>query len=282
MKIKEINALISLLEDPDHEIYAQVKGKLIEFGLKSIPYLEKAWELNFDSLVQVRSEQIIQEILFKKSKKDLSDWLESNKKDLFDGWLIITKYRYPDLDVEQIKKDLDDIQKKVSSELDQPLKSIQVVMKFNKVLFKYEKFRGNFKNYHSPKNSFINDVLNLKKGNPLSLSLIYIIIAQRLGIPIKGVNLPKHFILAFTSEDLTNIDPVEFYINPFSLGAIIDRKDVEHFLKKENIPLNSEYFDVCSHKMILKRLINNLLNSYTRKGNKNEVDKMLELLDLFN
>ena len=114
------------------------------------------------------------------------------------------------------------------------------------------------------------------------MSLIYIIIAQRLGIPIKGVNLPKHFILAFTSEDLTNIDPVEFYINPFSLGAIIDRKDVEHFLKKENIPLNSEYFDVCSHKMILKRLINNLLNSYTRKGNKNEVDKMLELLDLFN
>ena len=282
MKIKEINALISLLEDPDHEIYAHVKGKLIEFGLKSIPYLEKAWELNFDSLVQVRSEQIIQEIFFNKSKKDLSDWLESNKKDLFDGWLIITKYRYPDLDVQQIKKDLDDIQKKVSAELDQPLKSIQVVMKFNKVLFKYEKFRGNFKNYHSPKNSFINDVLNLKKGNPLSLSLVYLIIAQRLGIPIKGVNLPKHFILAFTSEDLTNIDPVEFYINPFSLGAIIDRRDVEHFLNKENIPLNSEYFDICSHKMIIKRLINNLLNSYTREGNKEEVDKMYELLNLFN
>lgn len=281
MNKKELFALISLLEDPDNNIYSHVKNRLIEFGVDSIPFLEQAWEVNFDSLIQKRSENIIQIILFNQTNLLLSNWLKTNEKDLLDAWLIISKHQYPDLNEKLIKNKISELVSKINMEIKDCTKSIEKVMKINKVLFKYEKFRGNFKNYHSPENSFINNVLNSKKGNPLSLSLLYIIIAQNLNLPIKGVNLPKHFIIAYTSEDLIDIDPIEFYINPFSLGAIINRKDVESFLKKENIEAKSIFFDVCGNKEILRRIIINLLYSFTKQGKKEKADEMIQFLQLF-
>ena len=82
-----------------------------------------------------------------------------------------------------------------------------------------------------------NTILINKKGNPLSLSLIFLIIAQKCELPIQGVNLPKHFLIAYTHEELEIFlgDPVKFYINPFSQGTILSRHDIEQFLEKEKI-----------------------------------------------
>ena len=281
MNKSQIEALISLLEDPDKEIFRHVKEKLIELGPLSLPMLELAWESNFDSLIQERAENIIGEIQFKDSKNKIKDWIKSDKKDLLDAWLIISKYQYPDLDISIINKQVDVLVNQVSSEFKEGDKAIEKVMKMNKVLFKFEKFKGNFSNYHSPENSFINDVLKVKKGNPLSLSLLYLILSEKLKLPIMGVNLPKHFIVAYISDDITDIDPVQFYINPFSLGAIITRKDVESFLTKENIKHHSYYFTACGNKEIIKRIVNNLLFSFSRQGKKEKTEEMLEFLRLF-
>ena len=101
MNKNEIKALISLLEDPDHNIYFQVKNKLIELGIEVIPDLEDAWEMNFDSLMQRRTEQIIHEIQLNFNLNELNDWIESPEKDLLKAWLIISRYQYPDLDHQQ-------------------------------------------------------------------------------------------------------------------------------------------------------------------------------------
>ena len=90
------------------------------------------------------------------------------------------------------------------------------------------------RNFHAPQNSFISDVLNDKKGNPLSLSLLYLIIAQKCKLPIKGVNLPKHFVIAYTHEELYE-EILQFYINPFSQGTILSRQDLERFCEKKKI-----------------------------------------------
>ena len=68
------------------------------------------------------------------------------------------------------------------------------------------------RNFHAPQNSFISDVLNDKKGNPLSLSLLYLIIAQKCELPIKGVNLPKHFVIAYTHEELYEETQLNFIL----------------------------------------------------------------------
>jgi regulator of sirC expression with transglutaminase-like and TPR domain len=281
MNKSQIEALISLLEDPDNEVFKHVKEKLIELGSISLPMLELAWESNFDSLIQERAEVIIGEIQFNDSKNKLQDWINSDKKDLLDAWIILSKYQYPDLDILIINQKINELANLINDEFKEEDKAIERVMKMNKVLFKFEKFKGNFRNYHSPENSFINDVLKIKKGNPLSLSMLYLILSKKLKLPIMGVNLPKHFIVAYISEDMTDIDPVQFYINPFSLGAIINRKDVELFLTKEKIKHHSYYFTTCGNKEIIKRIVNNLLYSFSRQGKKEKTQEMLEFLRLF-
>ena len=80
MNKNEINALISLLEDPDHDIYFQVRNKLVQLGVEIIPDLENAWEMNFDSLVQSRAERIIHEIQFNFTQVELKTGFTVQKR----------------------------------------------------------------------------------------------------------------------------------------------------------------------------------------------------------
>ena len=93
--------------------------------------------------------------------------------------------------------------------------------------------------------------------------------------------MPKHFILGFEDESELNGDTVKFYINPFSKGAILNRQDLELFLKREKLKEESKYFTPCGNIAIIKRLINNLLHSYTYQGKKEKAQEMLTLLRLF-
>jgi regulator of sirC expression with transglutaminase-like and TPR domain len=82
------------------------------------------------------------------------------------------------------------------------------VLVMNKVLFDIHGFAGNTTNFHAPQNSFINTVLESKKGNPLLISIIYILMARQLDIPIYGVNLPEHFILAY--QDIRGNSSIDY------------------------------------------------------------------------
>jgi regulator of sirC expression with transglutaminase-like and TPR domain len=149
-------------------------------------------------------------------------------------------------------------------------------------------FQGNAKTFHSPLNSYINTVLETKKGNPLSLSLIYSIIAQNLNIPIYGVNLPNHFILAYMDEYAVNQFLPEnndygvlFYINPFSKGSIFGTDEIKEFLDGINQPHSRDYFEPCSNTSIIKRMLTNLIASFQEVGNSEKVNELIELRELF-
>ena len=281
MDKNEIHALISLLEDPDYDIYFQVKNKLVELGIEVIPDLENAWEMNFDSLIQSRAEQIIHEIQFNFTQAELKNWITSPEKNLLKAWLLLSRYQYPDLDLESIALQIEQIVKEIWMDLNENLTPLEKTSLINHILFEVHGYKGNVRNFHSPQNSFINDVLNNKKGSPISISLLYLIIAQKCELPIKGVNLPKHFVIAYTNEELYGGDPVKFYINPFSQGSILSRQDLERFLKKEKIELKTKFFSPCGNRAIIRRLLTNLLHSYSIQGNKEKAEEIQKFLQLF-
>jgi len=281
MDKNEIHALISLLEDPDYDIYFQVKNKLVELGIEVIPDLENAWEMNFDSLIQSRAEQIIHEIQFNFTQAELKNWITSPEKNLLKAWLLLSRYQYPDLDLESIALQIEQIVKEIWMELNENLTPLEKTSLINHILFEVHGYKGNVRNFHSPQNSFINDVLNNKKGSPISISLLYLIIAQKCELPIKGVNLPKHFVIAYTNQELYGGDPVKFYINPFSQGSILSRQDLERFLKKEKIELKTKFFSPCGNRAIIRRLLTNLLHSYSIQGNKEKAEEIQKFLQLF-
>jgi regulator of sirC expression with transglutaminase-like and TPR domain len=143
-------------------------------------------------------------------------------------------------------------------------------------------FSGNSDNYYSPLNYYINQVMETKKGNPVSLAIIYSILALKLDIPIYGVNLPKNFILAYKDKYATRReDEILFYINPYNRGAVLGKREIDYFLKQQNLTPIDGYYYPCSNISIIQRLLVNLVNSYESLGQHDKMERLKQLLKLF-
>jgi regulator of sirC expression with transglutaminase-like and TPR domain len=276
---KALRAMIGLLEDPDEAVFGEVKQRLLNIGYPAIDTLEDVWESTFNNLLQTRIEDIIHEIQFNQVLLDLDTWTKEGGIDLLEGAMLIARYQYPDIDEDYVRRNIDLIKKDVWLELNPNLTAYEKVRVLNHILFDVHGFSGNTTNYHAPQNSFINNVLESKKGNPLLLSIVYSIIAQGLDIPIYGVNLPEHFILAYLDEyGLTTQEgdkqPILFYINPFSKGAVFSRKEIDNFLKQLKLEPNKIFYESCNNISIVQRLVRNLINSYEKLGYPQKVDDM--------
>jgi regulator of sirC expression with transglutaminase-like and TPR domain len=286
MNKKELTALISLLDDPDEAVYQQISTKILSLGQDVIPVLEEAWEHSFDTLIQNRIENIIHQIQFDLIKSALTEWAHPDHQNLLEGALLIARYQYPDIDFAKIKKQIDQIKQDVWLELNNNLTALEKVKIINHILFDVHNFSGNTTNYHAPQNSYINNVLESKKGNPLLLSIIYTIVAQSLDIPIYGVNLPEHFILCYADIEHMGVPSTEgneggnvlFYINPFSKGTVFGQKEIDAFLKQLKLEQLPIFYEPCSNLEIIKRLLRNLISSYEKLGYPDKSEELKLLL----
>ncbi len=282
MTDNELNALINLLEDPDEVVFVAVKDQILSMGSDVIPALENVWENTFNNILQGRIEDIIHTIQMEQVKAELLLWVETGGNDLLAGTLLISRYQYPDLDTEQVRKQIDLIKRDVWLEINPNLTAYEKVKVINHILFDVYNFSGNTSNYHAPQNSFINNVLESKRGNPLLLSIVYSVIAQGLNIPIYGVNLPEHFILAYRDEYAIQQEgedeAILFYINPFSRGAVFSRREIDTFLKQLKLEPNRIFYESCPNIDIVSRQVRNLVHSYEKLGYPNKVSDLKELL----
>jgi regulator of sirC expression with transglutaminase-like and TPR domain len=281
----EVKALISLLDDSDKEVYIHIEERLVSLGREVIPLLEDAWSHAFDALLQRRIEHIVHKIQFDTLLEDIKLWIHTGNQDLLAGAILVAKYQYPDLDVEKLEQQVAGIKKEIWLELNENLTALEIVNIFNHIFFTNHNFSGNTANYHAPQNSFVNIVLESKKGNPLALSIVYMSIAQSLGLPIYGVNLPEHFVLAYLGNDdndLVDMSRVLFYINAFSKGSVFGKSDIDQFIKRLNLEPQSSYYLPCSNRDMILRMIRNLSFSYQKLGDTDKVDELAQMIALFN
>lgn len=286
---KSIEALVRLIDDPDEQIFEHVRDQLMTHGSEAIPFLESSWEHeDYGLIFQSRIEDLIHDIQFEIIKDSLKSWINSSEKRLIDGAIIVSQYQYPNLDEQVIHSKIQEIRKDIWLEINPGQTAFEKVKIFNKIFYGKYKFSGNSKEYHLPQNSYIYKVLEMHRGNPLTLSVIYSIVAQSLDMPIYGVNLPNHFVLAYIDEYQTvqntesnNQHGILFYINAFSKGGIFDQKEIDVFLKGLNKEQNREYYQPCSNSSIIVRMLTNLIASFQQAGNAKKVNELTELRDLF-
>ncbi len=278
MDDKEIDALISLLDDNDSEIIKMISDKIVSLGTPIISHLEKAWEHSFDPVFQKRVEILIQSIQHDWVIKGLRQWLNNGANSVLEGALWVAKYQYPDLNEDKIVKQLEHIRKDLWIELNDNLTAIEQVKVINKIFFDIHGFSGNTANIQAPQNNYINHVIENKKGNPLTLSILYIHLCSKMDIPVFGVNLPQQFVLAYKDDSsisrLFSVNPndkILFYINPFNKGAIFTRKEIDSFLLQINLERKEEYYSTCSNKVMIVRMLNNLISSYAQMGYEQKV-----------
>jgi regulator of sirC expression with transglutaminase-like and TPR domain len=278
----EVNSLIRLLDDPDGEIFEHVHEKLLSYGSEAIDYLEQAWEQAFDPIQQERIANLVHEIQFDIVKKDLQLWHQGGAFDLLQGILIINRYQYPDLDEQKVINQIEAIKRDIWIQMMNEASPAEQVKLINHVFYSIYGFSGNTKNHQDPQNSYISQVLETKKGNQISLAIIYSIIAQKLDIPIYGVNLPQHFILAYLDDSLQSEfeGGILFYINAFNKGFIFGRRDVDMFLKQLNLKFDKQFYEPCSNTDIIKRVLRNLISAYEHLGSADKVDELNTLLEI--
>lgn len=278
----EINALVKLLDDPDPEVFQHVAKRLLEHGNSVIHFLETEWENSLDTLLQERIENIVHQIQFNTVKEDLSLWYQSGAFDLMQGALVINRYQYPDLDEQKMINQIEEIKREIWLQLQQEMSSVEKIKLINHIFYTVYGFSGNTKSHHDPQNSYISQVLESKKGNQISLAIIYSTLAQKLDIPVYGVNLPQHFILGYIDE--SKIEGHEFgvlfYINAFNKGAIFGKHDVDQFLRQLNLQPQPGFYAPCSNVEIIRRIIRNLISSYEDLGSTEKVNELKELQDI--
>tara|TARA_Y100001972_G_scaffold129066_1_gene193899 strand:- start:4843 stop:5697 length:855 start_codon:yes stop_codon:yes gene_type:complete len=272
IKETELKALVSLLEDEDDEVVSHVETKLMEIGTGIIPFLEQEWESNFNPLIQRRIEDMIHGLQFELVQERLLAWKKTDENDLLEGLWLVATYQYPDLDYSDLKMEVEQLYHEIWREFKADYAPLDQVRIVNNMLFNKIKFRANTKNFHSPANSMINAVLESKKGNPITLCSIYMIIAQKLGMPIYGVNLPNLFILTYQGDGMT------FYINAFNRGLIFSKEDIDHYLEHLNIPPQELFYEPCTNEDIILRCLRNLVVSFEKLGDYHKSDEIKLIL----
>lgn len=280
---KELRALISLMDEPDELLFNQVCNRIYTYGFEAIPVLEEAWENSLDDRIQQRIIAIIHDIQQHQIFNELSDWAKFGYNDLLRGFLIVTRYQYPDLNIHEITRVVGSIIQEVWMELNPNLTPLEKIRVINHVIYDINKFSGNTANIQSPENFYLKQLLDTKKGNPLSLGMLYILVARSLKIPIYGVDLPKHFVLVFMDEIIENEtkeiseEHVLFYLNPFNKGAVFTRNEIELYVRQLKVQHKASYFLPCSNLTIIRRMIKGLIETYQLSSNLEKVNGLEDL-----
>jgi len=278
--------MIALLDDTDNEVVNAVTDNLLKHGISIVPQLEKAWETAATEKIQERLETVIQNIQFGSTKSNLHAWIKSGAEYILEGASYLAQFQFPEVSIVKMDSEIEKIRDDIWLEINNNLTALEKVKILNYVIFDLHKFNRNLNNFYSPQNSFINQVIETKKGNPISLAIVYLSVAYKLKLPIYGVNLPKNFILAYKdeyrhhdAEDET--EDILFYINPYNKGAILGRKEIDYFIRQQQLVPEKTYYTTCSNEDIVKRLINNLILSYEKLGFRDKIERVKELLVVF-
>jgi regulator of sirC expression with transglutaminase-like and TPR domain len=275
MTTKEIKALISLLDDP--EIAPQIQSEIQNLGETIIPYLEESWEETLDPQQQQRLEDLIHQLQFEGLQQRLRVWRDAGAQDLLEGMWLLNSYQYPDADLQALNRAIEQLRFEAWTLLRSEMHPADQVQVLNHVIFRNHKFSANTQHFHSPANSMLQRVLETKRGNPLSLCVIYLLVAQRLDLPVFGVNLPNLFVLTYQLAD----QPLSFYINCYNRGVVLSRADIEHYVGQLGITSQDTFYQPCSNLDIVRRAMRNLQVSFEKLqelGKAEEVSQLLAIL----
>jgi len=282
--MEHLNLLIHLLDDPDQEAYQQVSNEILTLGLPAVELLEKAWFNTSDQLTRQRIEEIVHSIQYDGFYSELEAWKASGSKDLLRGFITVTKFQYPNLDEDKLLSELNRITRSVWIELNDNLTSLEKIKVLNHVIFGINEIGGEITDIHNPDHFFLNNLLQSKHGNAVSIGILYIIIAQKLMLPVKGVDLPGNFIACFThlpeefGNDYRPLNEVKFYINPFAKGAVFTKKEILLYLDKADIEPTPDCFRPADNKIVIERWCKDLMQAYLKNGMKEKARELKSFL----
>ncbi len=280
MEHSKLHALINLLDDPDNEVFSHVANKLLDMGSPIIPTLENAWEESPDPELQERIEELIHRIQYDNLTAEFKAWAEGEEHDLFMGYYLVSKYRYPDLDEVDMRKQISDLKRAVWLEQNYHLTPMEQVNVFNHVLYVLQEFKSIKVKEPNPNHFYLSNVLESKTGNSLSLGILYLLLAQQVDMPVYGVVLPRFFVLGYAKHYLHDFDDpkiqgdILFYINAANRGTIFSRNEIKQYVQKLEVDDKKSFYSPIDNKKVIDTLLSYLVDVYKGQNEDEKVDEL--------
>jgi Transglutaminase-like superfamily len=282
---KEISALFTLIDDPDEEVYSTVSNKIIDYGKSIIPNLEHLWETSPNIALQERIELLIHRLHFTDLTVEFNEWINQDNQDLLTGALLVGKFQYPEMNIAGVLHEIEKLRRNIWLELNSYLTPLEQANVISSILFKYFHLKGVEMAYTNPDDYFLNKVVECKRGNALSLGILYQIMCSMLDINARIINIPRQTVIAFFHSDFEPGDfstspreMIHFYVDGCTGNAYSD-KEIEMYFKKIAVPPTTSFFKPKSNKRVLKHLLEETSKCFNTVDSQH---KQIELISLSN
>jgi regulator of sirC expression with transglutaminase-like and TPR domain len=251
--------LLKLLTDDDIAVYQTIRGKILSYGQSAVDWL-RPHTLSADPVLRRRAAELVQHLARQDADNRFLGFCLSQGEDLDieEGAWLLARTQYPEINVAAYQALFDsysgDLRERIN--LGGPPESILAGV--NQYLFSDLGFLGNETNYYDPDNSYLNRVVDRRTGNPISLCLVYLLVARRLRLPIVGIGMPGHFLIRFQSS------LGELYIDAFNRGKLLTKADCIKYLLHTSHGFQESYLSPVTHRRVLLRVCSNLHQIYAQ------------------
>ncbi|MBS1666581.1 MAG: hypothetical protein JST58_04315 [Bacteroidetes bacterium] len=284
---KEISALFHLIDDPDTEVFTSVSDRIVSYGRGIIPNLEHLWENTISEDVQTRIEMLIHKLHYRDLTEDFVRWKTSSYQDLLTACMLVAKFQYPEMPAAPVLGDVEKLRRNIWLELNNYLTPLEQVNVLTSILYNYYGLKGVEVGYQHPEEFLINKILETKRGNAIANGILYLLLAELLDIPVKAINIPRQFILAYIKPEYLSEKPshesamsrIEFFIDPMS-GQVFTHKDVENYFKRISVPPVASYFNPINHERTIQILLEELSKCFDDDKNRYKQNELMELVAL--
>jgi regulator of sirC expression with transglutaminase-like and TPR domain len=268
----ELRSLVTLLDEDDPTSLALVRNQILRIGEPVLPFLEEL-RGNAQPDLAARAEEMSRELRFSNLRQDFMALGRTPEPDLEKGALLLARFGYPALTAATYSMWLDRVATRVQEDLPADADPTMTFQRLNSHLFQGLGVAGNEARYYDPDNSYINRVIETRRGIPVSLSVLYLLLAARLRLPVYGVATPGHFLIAFRPG------PHVCYLDAYHKGRLLDLNEVRRMLLRSGYEFRPEYVARCSSRDILARMMRNLISIYEKTGARDRADMLAKLVE---
>jgi regulator of sirC expression with transglutaminase-like and TPR domain len=247
------NALLTLLADEDPAVSIAIERQLLVDGTASLEWLRRH-RVHSDPTIRRR----VRELLLRqdRAEADLAFLNYCHRHgehfDLEEAVWVFVRTRNPDANIPAYRAQLDEWAEECRSLIEGAEGGAQVIQGLNRVLFQTHGFHGNGDDYYDPLNSYLDTVIDRRRGIPITLSCVYQFVARRLGLPVVGIGMPGHFLCRYqTAQE-------ELFLDPFHAGALVSRGEARRRLEHFTLNDLESHLQPISARRCLQRMISNL------------------------
>jgi len=262
-------ALLTLLADDDPEVYSTIRETIIDRGPAAGEWMREH-RLENDPQLRRRVNEILDHFDRQTTDTDFLGFClnKSDKINVERGAWLLSRTKFPDISVAGYEAVLDNYASELMDRIDFGASSGRILGTINFYLYHHLGYHGDMEDYYDPQNSYLSRVVDRTRGNPISLSAIYVFVCRRLHLPVVGIGMPGHFICRFqTSRE-------QIYIDPFQKGKLMTKGDCIKMLIQSGHEYNDSFIAPVTPRRMLLRMCSNLQHAYSIREEADDATRM--------